>query len=27
MEWEPGLILASAIGSMESRKLACSRKL
>ncbi len=27
MEWEPGLILASAIGSMESRKSACSRKL
>ena len=27
MEWERGLILASAIGSMESRKSACSRKL
>jgi hypothetical protein len=26
-EWEPGLILASAIGSMESRKSAPSRKL
>ena len=27
MEWERGLILASAIGSMESRKSASSRKL
>lgn len=27
MEWEHGLILASAIGSRESRKSGCSRKL
>jgi non-ribosomal peptide synthetase component F len=27
MEWERGLILASAIGTIESRKSACSRKL
>ncbi|MEG4628968.1 hypothetical protein QUB56_04830 [Microcoleus sp. AR_TQ3_B6] len=27
MEWKHGLILASAIGGMESRKSGCSRKL